>query len=97
MTRTAIRRRLALTGVAAALVVGIAGAATPAGAAEPIPPLGCGLVRHEVGPLSATVHRLEPVVLRLGLAYPLHDLNCRAVITLEQNLGLQTKPSGPFG
>lgn len=89
---------LALTGASAVL------AAPPAAAdpgPPPFPPISCGVVNHEVGPLSATVHGVEPALLPvnlgvLNLAYLLHDFNCAYVINLEYLLGLQTKPQFPF-
>lgn len=81
---------------AAAATTGTVALAGPAEAApDPIPPLGCGQVHHASGPLSATIHGLEPSLLPLGLAFFVHDLNCNYVINTEYLLGLQQRPQFP--
>ena len=81
---------LALTGASAVL------AAPPAAAEDPyIPPLSCGLVHHESGPITSLVHGLEPLVRPVRLEYMVYDLNCIVLINTEYLLGLQERPQFP--
>jgi hypothetical protein len=91
---------------AAAVIAGIAtvglGMASPTAGALPYPgpEPDCGLVYHEAGILSKTIHSLEPVLVPLRANLTLHELNCSYVVSLETTLGLQAKPGfpgGPFG
>lgn len=83
---------------AATATTGTIALAGPAEAAapDPIPPMDCGMVHHESGALSATIHALEPSLLPLGLAFFVHDFNCNYVINTEYLLGLQQRPGPPF-
>lgn len=79
--------------IAAGLVLAPSAQAQPAAAPEPMPPRSCGVMFHELGPLSAPIHeQLEPGLFALGLAGPVHGLNCAIVLNLEYLLGLQTRP-----
>jgi hypothetical protein len=73
--------------------------APPAGAAsgDEIPPIDCGVVYREAGPISQSIHAIEKSLMPLNLAYLVHDLNCSTVIRLEIQLGLQPKPGCPGG
>jgi hypothetical protein len=97
------KRRVRKLAIGALVVAGVGlGSATTAGAAPtrgPEYPIDCGLVNHEVGALSSTIHQLEPLFGVNG-SFAVHDLNCATVIPLEYTLGLQAKPGspgGPFG
>ena len=93
---TSLRRigpvSLAIAAAAAVLV------APPAAADDPyIPPLSCGVVHKEAGPITTLVHEgVEPLLRPIRLEYLLHDLNCSLLINTEYLLGLQTRPQFPF-
>jgi len=90
--RPVIGAVVATAAVSAALTVATAGAAH---AADPFPPMGCGMTRAEIGPLSSAVHGLEATLLSLNLAGPVHGLNCSVVIDVERLVGLQSTPTFP--
>lgn len=97
ISRNRRRTGVVAAAFAATLVSGLA--AAPAAQADDtyVPPLGCGVMFHEVGPISAAVHDLEPLLrpVRLGpvmLEHQLHGVNCGIVLNLEYALGLQTRP-----
>lgn len=88
--RRSIRRRAGLAAVALGLstaTLGFTGSTASAAPGDPIPPLGCGVTRAETGPLSKFIHGLEPGLLGLGLAGPVHGLNCTVVLDVEYLLG----------
>lgn len=101
MGNSSIRVRATTLVAALTFAGGVAVLTAPAASAdEPIPPISCGVVNHETGPLSATVHGLEKPLLPINLgpinlAYFVHDLNCNYVINLEYLLGLQPRPTFP--
>jgi len=70
--------------------------ASAAHAEDPyIPPMSCGVVNHESGPLTSLVHGLEPLLRPVRLEYALHGLNCAVLINTEYLLGLQLRPQFP--
>ena len=92
-------RTIATSALVAAAISGSIALAPSATAADLPPdfPRTCGMVHQEKGPLSSTIHQLEPSLRSLGLMYPLHGLNCQLVLNVEYLLGLQERPSGPGG
>lgn len=96
-SRSRRRTGLVAAAVTATFAYGLAAAPTAQADDTYIPPLGCGVMFQEVGPISEAVHDLEPVLrpVRLGplmLEHTLHGLNCSVVLNLEYALGLQTRP-----
>jgi len=99
MTTSFFRRLGVAVGVAALTGGGLLMSSAPASAGigpAPLPPMDCGMVIHENGPLSSLVHKLEPPLpAALGgytVANLIHGINCTVVVQLEYATGLQERP-----
>jgi len=98
MGSSRIRTRVATATATLALAGGALVAGAPAASADerPIPPISCGVMNPERGPVSEPVHALEPALLPVGLgplnlAFMVHGLNCAVVLQAEYLLGLQQR------